>query len=160
VEDGKPLRGDLDTVTLMALRREPDRRYPSVERLADDVRRYLDQRPVRARSDSWVYRSEKFVRRNRVVVAAALLFGVGLATFAVVAKEQNARISREAARTAAQRDQASAVTHTLWSLLAETTDSAGQPLSVAEVLDRAAPIIASQYRSQPNVRATMQSALG
>jgi serine/threonine protein kinase/Tfp pilus assembly protein PilF len=158
--DGRALRGDLDTVTLMALRREPDRRYPSVDRLADDVRRYLDQRPVRARSDSWRYRTGKFVRRHRVAVSAAVLFGVGISTFALVARQQNARIKREAARTAAQRDQASAVTHTLWSLLARTTDSVGKPLSVAQVLDNAAPMIADQYRTQPNVRATMQSALG
>jgi len=158
--DGKPLRGDLDTVTLTALRREPDRRYPSVERLADDVRRYLKQRPVRARSDSWLYRTEKFVRRHRVAVAAAAILAVGLATFAVVARRQEARITREAARTAAQRDQASAVTHTLWTLLAQTTDSTGKPMSVAQVLDNAPPMIAAQYRNQPNVRATMQAALG
>jgi serine/threonine-protein kinase len=158
--DGKPLRGDLDTVTLTALRREPDRRYPSVERLADDVRRYLKQRPVRARSDDWMYRTEKFVRRHRVAVAAAAVLGVGLATFAVVARQQEATIAAEAARTAAQRDQASAVTHTLWTLLARTTDSTGKPMSVAQVLDNAAPMIAAQYRDQPNVRATMQSALG
>jgi serine/threonine protein kinase/Tfp pilus assembly protein PilF len=158
--DGRPLRGDLDTVTLMALRREPDRRYPSVDRLADDVRRYLDKRPVHARADSWLYRSEKFVRRHRVAVAAAVIVVFSLAGFAVVAREQNGRIMREAARTAAQRDQASAVTHTLWSLLAKTTDSAGKPLSVAQVLDNAAPIIAEQYQTQPNVRATMQTALG
>lgn len=158
--DGRPLRGDLDTVTLMALRREPDRRYASVDRLADDVRRHLAQRPVRARSDSWRYRSGKFARRHRVAVAAGIIFGIGLATFALVSRNQNASIKREAARTAAQRDQASAVTHTLWSLLAETTDSTGKALSVAQVLDHAAPMIAFQYRNQPNVRATMQSALG
>lgn len=158
--DGRPLRGDLDTVILMALRREPDRRYPSVDRLADDVRRHLAERPVRARSDSWMYRTSKFVRRHRYAVAAGATFAIGLASFAFVARHQDARIKREAAKTAAQRDQASAVTHTLWSLLAETTDSTGKPLSVAQVLDRAAPMIAAQYQHQPNVRATMQSALG
>ena len=69
-------------------------------------------------------------------------------------------LQRESERTAAQRDQASAVTHTLWSLLGQLTDSLGRPLSVADVLDHAEPTIVRQYARQPNVRATMQSALG
>ena len=158
--DGRALRGDLDTIVLMALRREPARRYASVDRLGDDVRRHLEQRPVLARVDSTLYRTRKFIRRQRVAVSMVSIVAVGLATFGIIDREQNARLQREAARTAAQRDQASAVTHTLWSLLAELTDSLGRPLSVAEVLDHAEPTIARQYAKQPNVRATMQSALG
>ena len=158
--DGKPLRGDLDTIALMALRKEPERRYPSVDRLADDVRRHLNQRPVLARVDSRIYRTRKFLRRQRVAVAIGSVITIGLVTFGVVARRQNASLKRESDRTAAQRDQASAVTHTLWSLLAQLTDSTGKPMSVADVLDHAEPTIARQYAKQPNVRATMQSALG
>lgn len=158
--DGRPLRGDLDTIALMALRKEPERRYPSVDRLADDVRRHLDQRPVLARADSRIYRTRKFVRRQRVAVAIGSIITIGLVTFGVVARRQNASLKRESDKTAAQRDQASAVTHTLWSLLAQLTDSTGKPMSVADVLDHADPTIARQYAKQPNVRATMQSALG
>ncbi len=160
VADGKPLRGDLDTIVLMALRKEPERRYPSVDRLADDVRRHLTQRPVLARADSRLYRTRKFVRRQRVAVTIGTLVTIGLATFGIVTRRHNAKLKRESDRTTAQRDQASAVTHTLWQLLAQLTDSLGKPLSVSEVLDHAEPTIARQYAAQPNVRATMQSALG
>jgi serine/threonine-protein kinase len=160
VSDGKALRGDLDTIVLMALRREPDRRYASVDRLGDDVRRHLEQRPVLARSDSRMYRTRKFIRRQRVAVTIGSIITIGLVTFGIAARRQNASLTRESARTAAQRDQASAVTHTLWSLLAQLTDSLGKPLSVSDVLDHAEPQIARQYATQPNVRATMQSALG
>ncbi|MDQ2929394.1 MAG: protein kinase [Gemmatimonadota bacterium] len=160
VADRRALRGDLDTIALMALRREPDRRYASVDRLADDVRRHLEQRPVLARADSRIYRARKFVRRQRVGVSIGAIVLIALATFGVVSRQQNANLKRESDRTAAQRDQASAVTHTLWSLLAQLTDSLGKPLSVSEVLDHAEPTIAKQYATQPNVRATMQSALG
>ncbi|HET9038998.1 MAG TPA: serine/threonine-protein kinase, partial [Gemmatimonadales bacterium] len=70
---GRRLRGDLDTILLTALRKEPDRRYPSVEQLAGDVRRHLEGLPVRARPDTFGYRAGKFVRRNRAGVAAAVL---------------------------------------------------------------------------------------
>ncbi|HEX5438947.1 MAG TPA: protein kinase [Gemmatimonadaceae bacterium] len=69
------LRGDLDTIVLKALRKEPARRYQSVDALADDIRRHLEGRPVRARPDSFGYRAGKYVRRNRVAVGAALAAG-------------------------------------------------------------------------------------
>jgi serine/threonine-protein kinase len=115
---------------------------------------------VLARADSRLYRTRKFIRRQRVAVTIISIITLGLAAFGIVARKQNAKLQRETDRTAAQRDQASAVTHTLWSLLAELTDTLGKPLSVAEVLDHAEPAIARQYATQPNVRATMQSALG
>ena len=72
------LRGDLDTILLTALRKEPDRRYQSVEQLAADLRRHLDGLPVRARPDTFGYRAGKFVRRNRVPVAAGALVVLAL----------------------------------------------------------------------------------
>jgi non-specific serine/threonine protein kinase/serine/threonine-protein kinase len=67
------LKGDLDTIVLRALHKDPARRYASVQELSDDVRRHLEGRPVRARADTLGYRAGKFVRRNRVAVAAATL---------------------------------------------------------------------------------------
>jgi tetratricopeptide (TPR) repeat protein/tRNA A-37 threonylcarbamoyl transferase component Bud32 len=67
----RQLRGDLDNVLLRALESEPIRRYESPAQLADDLRRYLDHEPVRARPQTLRYRASKFVRRNRVQVAAA-----------------------------------------------------------------------------------------
>jgi len=72
------LRGDLDTILLTALRKEPARRYASVEQFAGDVLRHLDGLPVRARPDTFGYRAGKFVRRHRAGVAAAILAGLAL----------------------------------------------------------------------------------
>jgi non-specific serine/threonine protein kinase/serine/threonine-protein kinase len=72
------LAGDLDNIVLKAMAKDPARRYPSVERLASDVQRHLDGRPVGARGEAWSYRAGKFVRRNRLVVAAAALAVVAL----------------------------------------------------------------------------------
>ncbi len=67
------LRGDLDTIVLHAMRKEPSRRYETVERFAEDIRRHLSDEPITARPDDFMYRSRKFLRRNRLAV------GVGLA---------------------------------------------------------------------------------
>ena len=67
------LRGDLDNILLTALRKEPARRYSGVPALADDLRRHLEGRPIRARPATFGYRAAKFVRRNKVGVAATLL---------------------------------------------------------------------------------------
>ncbi len=71
----KLLRGDLDNILLKALRKEPSRRYSSVEQFSEDLRRHLAGLPVAARPDTFSYRAEKFVKRNAVsVVSAALVF--------------------------------------------------------------------------------------
>jgi serine/threonine protein kinase/tetratricopeptide (TPR) repeat protein len=70
--DGEPeklrrrLAGDLDTIVLMALRKDPSRRYPSVEEFSNDIERHLEGRPVKARRDSAIYRSGKFISRHPV----------------------------------------------------------------------------------------------
>lgn len=95
------LEGDLDNIILTALRREPDRRYPSVSALADDVRRHIEGLPVSARPHTLTYRASKFVRRNRVPVAAAvvvlcaLVGGLAAALWqADIARQQRDRATR------------------------------------------------------------------
>ena len=74
----RALQGDLDNVLLMALRKEPERRYPSVEQFAEDLRNYLDGMPVRARGDSLRYRASKFMSRHKYAVTAASLGALAL----------------------------------------------------------------------------------
>ncbi len=69
----RQLRGDLDNILLRALAKSPARRYRGAGQLADDLQRYLEHRPVRARPDTFRYRAGKFLRRNRAAVAAAAL---------------------------------------------------------------------------------------
>jgi len=69
----RTLRGDLDNITLKALQKEPRRRYPSVEQLSDDIQRYLDRLPVRARRRTVSYQTSKFVRRHRTEIFSATL---------------------------------------------------------------------------------------
>ena len=73
------LRGDLDNIVLKALRKEPERRYPSVEQLAEDIRRHLQGLPVMATPDSASYRVGKFMRRHKAGVAATALITLTVA---------------------------------------------------------------------------------
>src|SRR5271168_687945 len=93
------LSGDLDAIIAMAMRKEPDRRYPSVEALADDISRHLLGEPVRARQGDWRYGAAKFMRRHFWAVAGVLAVFLGLALFAGVTLWQNHRIELARAAT-------------------------------------------------------------
>src|SRR5207247_2723016 len=73
IRNSKALKGDLDNIVLMALRKEPERRYQSTEQFSEDIRRHLELRPVLAPKDTVRYRTSKFIRRNKAVVATAAL---------------------------------------------------------------------------------------
>src|SRR5262249_6331411 len=90
----KSLKGDLDNIVLKALRKEPERRYSSVEQLSEDIQRHLDGLPVRARSDTFSYRASKFIRRNKIAAAATMLVILSLAIGIVVATIQARRANR------------------------------------------------------------------
>jgi eukaryotic-like serine/threonine-protein kinase len=72
------LSGDLDNIVLTALRKEPQRRYASVEQFSEDIRRHLEGLPVHARTDTFTYRSSKFIKRHATGVFAATLVTLSL----------------------------------------------------------------------------------
>ncbi|MCI0621868.1 MAG: serine/threonine protein kinase, partial [Acidobacteria bacterium] len=74
------LAGDLDNIVLMALRKEPNRRYASVEQFSEDVRRHLAGLPVIARKDTLSYRATKFIKRNKASVIMTAFFAMVLVT--------------------------------------------------------------------------------
>jgi non-specific serine/threonine protein kinase/serine/threonine-protein kinase len=78
IHDSRSLRGDLDNIVLKALRKEPERRYRSVDQFSSDIRRHLDGLPVQARKDTAAYRASKFVRRHKLGVVAAGLVALAL----------------------------------------------------------------------------------
>jgi tetratricopeptide (TPR) repeat protein len=96
---GTDLEGDLDSIVLMALRKEPDRRYTSAEQLAEDIRRHFAHRPVTARQSTWSYRAGRFLARNKLATAAAAVVALTLAG-GILATGREARIA------SAQRDRA------------------------------------------------------
>jgi eukaryotic-like serine/threonine-protein kinase len=96
------LRGDLDTIVLKAMHKEPQRRYASVEQFAEDIQRHLEGRPVIARRDSWRYRAGKFAARHKLGVTATVLVLLAIAG-GIVATLREARIAAANQRRAEQR---------------------------------------------------------
>ncbi|MFL6548288.1 MAG: serine/threonine protein kinase, partial [Povalibacter sp.] len=104
----KDVRGDLDNIVLMAMRKEPERRYASVEQFAADIERHLAGAPVLARGDGWRYRARKFVRRHAAAMALSAALVVSLMGFAVTSAVQARRLANERDQVAAQHARAEA----------------------------------------------------
>ncbi len=149
------LRGDLDTIVLTALRKEPDRRYPSVARLAQDIRDHLADQPISARPDTWRYRTAKLIRRHPLALSAGALAIAAAGFFAVTLALQSARIAAEAEKSS----QALAVLVEVFRA-SDTVASGGREVSAREVLDAAAARIAGDPQRAPELIATLYDALG
>ncbi len=93
---------DLDNIVLMAMRKEPQRRYPSAEHLSEDIRRYLGNQPVTARKDTLLYRASKFVSRNRYGVAAAAVAVIAMFASITYAGNQKLRAAGERGKAEAR----------------------------------------------------------
>jgi serine/threonine protein kinase len=164
----KRLRGDLDRIALMALRKEPDRRYASAEQMAEDVFRHLDGEPVLAHTDSRLYRMGKFVSRHRGETVAAALALLALVAGAVIAASQAtlARRERDRAEAALVRaedalDRSEAVTSFLIGLFeANSPDEArGDTITAGELLRRGQQRVTA-LAGQPIAQAAMLGAVG
>ena len=95
----RQLSSDLDTITLKALRKDPTRRYESVEQFSEDIRRYLKRLPIIARPESLIYRATRFVQRHRFGVGVTLAFMVVVAVFVsqIIEQRDNAQAEAEKA---------------------------------------------------------------
>lgn len=151
----RELRGDLDNIVLTAMRKEPGRRYQSVEQLSEDIRRHLEGRPVKARPVTLGYRAGKFVSRHRAAVAAAIVIVALLVGFAAMATRQAARIARE-------RDRANMVTEFLVGLfqVSNPSEAKGNAVTAREVLDAGAEKVRRDLKGQPEVQAAMMDSIG
>lgn len=156
------LRGDLDTIVLTAMQKDPARRYGTAEQLEADVRRHVAGLPVRARPDSRLYRTQKFIRRHRVGVTVAAGVTLLVVGFAFVTAVQSVRIRLQAARIAVERDRAEQVSGFLAGLF-QTSDpyvGAGGGLTAREILDSGAARIDRELAGQPQARAQMLYEMG
>jgi tetratricopeptide (TPR) repeat protein len=144
----RALAGDLDNIVLKAMHRDPQRRYPSAAMLAQDIQNYLDGRPVEARADTWSYRINKFVRRNRLGVASAagvVLLIAGLAAFYTV------RLATERDAAALEAAKAKQVAGFLGGIfrVADPWRGPGGQITAIEILDRGSSDIEQRLKDEP-----------
>jgi tetratricopeptide (TPR) repeat protein len=163
----RTLEGDLDNIVLMALRKEPHRRYGSADQFSEDISRYLKSLPVIARPDTRGYRVGKFIRRNRVGVVAAVLVLLTL-TGGLAATLWQAHVARQQ-RDVARLEQAKAdriksfLKDMLTASSPEYTSSnpaKNQDVKVSEVVDGAAQRVDTELADQPEVLEEVQATIG
>jgi serine/threonine-protein kinase len=149
------LAGDLDSIVLKALRKEPQRRYSSAEQFSEDLQRYLEGGPVSAREATFTYRAAKFVRLHKFGVGAATLvlllsFGFGLA------------MSLQVERTKSERDKAEQVSKFLADIFtaSDPNHSKGDSVTARELLDRGAEQARKELQDQPELQARLLDQIG
>ncbi|MEM1270178.1 MAG: tetratricopeptide repeat protein [Bacteroidota bacterium] len=165
----RTLTGDIDTIVQMALRKEPSRRYRSAEGLKQDIERYFASLPIRAREDSALYRSGKFIQRHKVGVGAfSLILGL-VALLVGVLIQSNAESRAYVDEVAAERDRAmlgEQKATQIRDFLMEVFEVSnvgqlrGESVTAAELLEQGAERIETSLRDQPEVQAEMLSVLG
>jgi eukaryotic-like serine/threonine-protein kinase len=163
------LRGDLDWIAMRALAKDPDRRYPAVSQLQDDIARFLRHEPVSAGPPSATYRLRKFARRHRVGVAAgslvllALLTGI-VGTTSGLLRAQRAEAEARAAEAAAKVEASTAheVTDFLVGLFRvnDPSESRGRAVTASEILERGATRVEEELSDEPEVLARLRIAIG
>jgi tetratricopeptide (TPR) repeat protein len=165
----RTLRGDLDNIVAMAMRKEPERRYGSAQQMAGDIQRYLDGKPVIARRDTLSYRTTKFVKRHWLPVSAAAGVACLVVAFAMVTYLQTLRIAAERDRVAEQREladrervRAEEVSSFLINLfkLSDPEENRGNQVTARELLDVAAKRLRGALSDQPATKAALLETVG
>jgi serine/threonine protein kinase len=155
------LRGDLDNIVLMALRKEPERRYSSAAELSEDLRRYMDGRPVAARNSTWAYRTAKFIGRNRVGAAAAALVMLAILGGLTASIRQARVAARERDHARQEKAKAEQLNKFLQSILsAAAPEQKGKDAKVIEVLNDASRRLDAEFADQPVLRAQALLTIG
>lgn len=161
------LSGDLDNVILMAMRKEPARRYSSVGQFSEDIRRHLDGLPVIARKDTFQYRSQKFIQRNKLGVAAATLVVLTLIGGIVATAWQAKRVAEQRDRARVEATKTARINTFLQSILAfsdptwlSSNTNKNRETTISDVLDEAGRRAQSELADQPEVEAAVRFTIG
>ena len=155
------LRGDLDWIVLKAIEKDRERRYGSPSQLADDIRRHLANEPVTARPPSTVYRAGRFVRRHKLVVAAAAIAATGLLAAVAGTGVGLVRARRAEAQARAEATTANRVTRFMVDLFQVTDprNARGETMTAREALDRGAERVRTELASEPLIQARLESTI-
>ena len=147
--------GDLDCILLKALKRDPQERYETVEQFMDDLRAFLDGRPVRARAGGVWYRARKFVAHHRVAVSTSLA-GVTLLLAALGYATAQARVARSEARRAQD------INAFILSLFQAASPAGGgsHELRAIDLLQQSLPRIEQELADQPERQMELDVSVG
>jgi len=155
----KQLIGDIDTMTLKALQKDPQRRYSSASQFSEDIDNYLNNYPILARPDSLLYRMKKLVRRNRstvIVASVAVIAFIGSITFYTI------QLAKQRDVATIERQKAEEVADFVLGLfeVSDPSHSKGEKITAKNLLDAGAIRVESELANQPIVQQMMRRVLG
>ncbi|MCP3963916.1 MAG: serine/threonine protein kinase [bacterium] len=165
----RQLSGDLDSIVLKAMRKEPEARYGSAQQLSEDIHHHLTGKPVSARAGTWAYRAGKFVRRHKVsmfVIAAFFLLGLafGVVVTILYQKADRERAEAQIARQEAvrERKKSEATRDFLKDLFkgAGPDQTKGENLSARELLERGRERLEANPEQDPEIKVELFGTLG
>lgn len=157
----RTLLGDLDTIVLMAMRKEPERRYASPMRFADDIENYLKGRPIEGRKDSLGYRTVKFVQRNKAGVAAGAGIAASLIGGFIAVSRQARKAQRERDRAVASARKAENINRFAKKVLESAQPgNRGKDVRFIEVMAETEEALERDFSEQPEERSELLSTLG
>jgi len=159
---GRRLRGDIDNILLKTLRKETDRRYASVEALAEDIRRHIEGFPVKARPEGFRYVASRFLTRNALAVSGAAVVVVLMAALIVLLVRFALTTRAQSEQIAQERDRAEEIASFMRELFAVANPALtdGETLTARELLDRGAEKIRHDHEDEPDLQAEMMTVLG
>jgi serine/threonine-protein kinase len=158
----RTLSGDLDAIVLKALRKEPAERYGTAEALSEDLRRYLEGRPVFARRGSMSYRVRKYVSRHRGAMAAAvigLLFLVGYAV-TITLQEQKVERQRDLARQEARKAEEVADHLIALFTVSDANEARSDTVTARQILEEGIARVQKELDNQPELQAATLTVIG
>jgi eukaryotic-like serine/threonine-protein kinase len=158
----RELAGDADSILLMALHKEPERRYRSVDQFAADLERLLERKPVLARPDTVWYRTRKYVRRHFLAVGMSAAIVLLLGAFFVLQGIQLRQTRSERDRANRERDRATRITSFMTGMfkMSDPSESRGNSITAREVLDKASKNISQEKGYDPEQQAQMMHVMG
>lgn len=146
----RTISGDLERIALKALRKEPERRYASVDAFATDLRRYLNGLPVEARPDTLGYRVRKFASRHPVGLPLGVAAAAALLAMSGFALHQAQQAELEAAKANETRDFVMSLFE-----FAGPDKSLGEQLTARQLLELGTTRVDQELTDQPQLHAEM-----
>jgi len=159
--DSRSLAGDLDNIVSMAMRKEPERRYSSVEQFAEDISRHLNGRPVLAQQNTFRYRASKFGRRNKAGIAAATSILLVLVGGIIGTYWQSRVAAMERDIAVAEATKVERINGFLKKMLASADPrQQGKDVKMSEFLELASNNIEKDFANEPEIIADLQTTIG
>jgi len=155
----KRISGDLDNICLMAIRKEPERRYSSIVQFINDIDNHLTGLPVIARKSTASYRTKKFIQRHKVgvvvIAVSVLIIGILTTFYTIQLAEERDRAQLEAEKSKKVSEFLSGIFK-----VSDPEQSRGETITARELLDNGVKKIESELSGQPEVMANMLGVTG